>query len=372
MIYFVVPALQDVGIKDHLDVSGTSLREEFRVLHYEDLVHQKEFARGTYVLSALDQLNQANIDLVSEIYQQLKDAPGFRFLNHPTKTLQRFELLSELHRRGLNDFRAVRAGADRNNLRFPVFLRNERLHEGALSPLLHSEREIRQAIGRALVQGQKLNNLLLVEFCDTADETGYYHKYAAFVVGKKVIPRSMNYGREWMLKHTQTEFTLPMIQEEIEFVSQNPHEQQLLKIFELAHVEYGRIDYAIKDGRVQTWEINLNPTIGRGVRRPRSRKLPPELDTAREQVRQCFYQAFENGWKEVLLPTDDQPAIEVNIHPRIIKAATANETHQNRLLTAVRTVLRPAKPLIEPLISPFLRALGWFAHLFQSRSRDLI
>lgn len=364
MIHFLVPAAQTRGIKDYLDVFGAALREEFRIVHYEDLVNQKEFPLGTYVLSALDQLSPANAALLSEIYQQLKDAPGIRFLNHPAKTLQRFELLTELNRQGMNEFCAVRASSDRKHLRFPVFLRNERLHEGALSPLLNSEREIQQAIGRALVQGHKLKDLLIVEFCDTASETGYYRKYAAFVVGKKVIPRSLNYGREWMLKHSQTEFTLPMVQEELEFVLQNPHQDQLLKIFELAQVEYGRIDYAIKNGKVQTWEINLNPTIGRGLRPP-SRKLPPDVDAVRDGVRRSFFDGFENGWQEVMLPTNGQPSIEVEIPASILNAARSHDARQNRLLNWFRTVLRPAKPLIEPISSPFLRALGSLARRSQ-------
>jgi hypothetical protein len=184
------------------------------------------------------------------------------------------------------------------------------------------------------------------------------------VVGKKIIPRSLNYGREWMLKHSQTEFTMSMVNEELDFVRQNPHEQQLLNIFALANVQYGRIDYSIKNDSVQTWEINLNPTIGRGLRPP-SRKLPPELDAIRDQVRQCFFQGFESGWREVLLPTDGRLAIEVDIDSRLINAATSNEVRHSRLLSWIRTILRPVKPLIEPLSSPFLRALGWLARLFQ-------
>jgi hypothetical protein len=366
MIHFLVPAAGDVFIKDYLAVFGTALSEHFQVVHYEDLARHKEFARGTYVLSTLDHLSATTANLLSEIYQQLEHIEGFRFLNHPTKTLQRFDLLTELNRRGLNEFRAARAGTNHNNFRFPVFLRNERLHEGALSPLLNSDREIQQAIGRALVQGHILRDLLVVEFCDTANDAGYYRKYAAFVVGKNVIPRSLNYGKEWMLKHSQTEFTMPMVLEELDFVRQNPHADQLLKIFELAHVEYGRIDYAIKNGSVQTWEINLNPTIGRGLR-PRSMNIAPELDAIRDQVRQCFYQGFESAWKEVLLPSDTQPPIELTIDPGIINAASTNGPGEPRLLSGVRTVLRPVKPLIEPLSPPFLRALGWWARLFPRR-----
>ena len=360
MIHFLVPTAHDFCIQDYLALHGATLRNDFRVVHYEDLLHQKEFAPGTYVLSALDQLNAANIRLLTEIYRQLKDIQGIRFLNNPLTTLQRFDLLTELNRQGLNDFRAMRAGEDHVRVRFPVFLRNERIHGGAISSLLNSEREIKQAIGRALVQGHKLSEVLVIEFCDTANEAGYYRKYAAFIVGKKIIPRSLNYGREWMLKHSQTEFTMPMVLEELEYVTQNPHQQQLSNIFELAHIDYGRIDYSLKDGRVQTWEINLNPTIGRGLR-PRSGKIPPELDAIRDRVRACFYQGFESGWNEVNLRTASAAPIEIRIDAKLIRDAETNNVHESRLLSATRTVLRPAKPLIEPLSPPFLRLLSSLA-----------
>ena len=91
-----------------------------------------------------------------------------------------------------------------------------------------------------------------------------------------------------MLKHSQTEFTPAMVHDELNYVTQNPHEEQLLKIFALAQVEYGRIDYSIKNGKVQTWEINLNPTICRGLR-PSTMKLAPELDAVRAHCRERFF-----------------------------------------------------------------------------------
>jgi len=90
-----------------------------------------------------------------------------------------------------------------------------------------------------------------------------------------------------------------VVVEELEYVTTNPHQKQLSEIFELAQVEYGRIDYAMKDGRVQTWEINLNPTIGRGLR-PRSRNIPAELDAIRDEVRSEFIAASgEPGEKSI-------------------------------------------------------------------------
>jgi len=368
MIHFAVPAAQAAAMKDYLAVQGKSLCEEFRALPYEDLAQQLEFARGTYVLAALDQLSPAMARLLFEIYKELKEIEGFRFLNDPSQSLQRLELLTELHNRGLNDFRAVRANSDLKDITFPVFLREERQHHGAISPLLNSVGEIHQAVGRALVEGHELRNLLIVEFCDTADEMGFYRKYAAFAVGKRVIPRSLNYGRHWMLKHSETEFTVPMVLEELDYVSKNPHQQQLLEIFELARVEYGRIDYAMKDGKLQTWEINLHPTIGRGLR-PRSKNVPADVDAIRDEVRRIFYDGFESAWREVNLSTNGQPPVELRLSPQLIREAIAPVAHQQRLLNGIKTVLRPAKPLIEPLSPPFLSAAGWLARMFSGGQR---
>ena len=41
----------------------------------------------------------------------------------------------------------------------------------------------------------------------------------------------------------------------------NPHEAEVRRIFDLARIEYGRIDYAFRDGRMQVWEINTNPML---------------------------------------------------------------------------------------------------------------
>jgi len=360
MIHFLVPAEQEAGIKDYLDVHGASFHEDLRIVHYDTLVQQKQFHRGTYVCSSLDQLNTGMTEFLAVLHQKLMPIAGFRFLNIPKVTLRRFDLLKEFHRLGLNEFAVERASGDLQGLTFPVFIRNEKLHEGALSELLNSEREVRQAIGKALVQGHNLKHLIVVEFCDTANEAGYYRKYASFVVGKRIIPRSLNYGRSWMLKHAGTEFTMPMVLEELEYVTSNLHQEQLAKIFELAGVEYGRIDYAIKDGAVQTWEINLNPTIGRG-NRPRSMNISADLDVIREKVRQNFYEGFESAWREVDLKSEHTMPVAVEIDSQILAAACEKPNHESRLLNSMRTILRPAKPIIEPLSPPFLGALSWLA-----------
>lgn len=58
---------------------------------------------------------------------------------------------------------------DLSGVRFPVFIRSERSRDGALSPLLDSQREVETWIGRAIALGRPLHDLMVVEFCDTAD-----------------------------------------------------------------------------------------------------------------------------------------------------------------------------------------------------------
>lgn len=362
MIHFVVPREQEFGIRDYLAASGSALADRLRVVHYEALPDCTRFARGTYIFSALDQLSDGMTRLVALVHERLRAVGGCTLLNDPAHTLHRFDLLAELRRLGRNDFRAVRATADVRDLRYPVFLRAERSHDGALSPLLGSAAEVQAAIGRALVQGRRLRDLLVVEFCPTADDRGYFRKYAAFVVGTCVVPRSLAYGAKWMLKHRASEFTRPMVLEERAFIFDNPHEGQLREIFAVAGAAYGRIDYAVKDRRVQTWEINLNPTIGRGLR-PSRGIVPAELEPIRDEAKQHFYRRFQEAFEAIDLPFDERP-IDFEVDPLSREAARAPAAPRRRGPGRLGAVLRPLKPLLEPVaarVLPFLSTAARFA-----------
>jgi hypothetical protein len=346
-------------IREYLEVWGRNVAGRVRIVTYESLFRQTSLERGTWLLSSLDELGPTGERVLIEMYGRLEQRGGVRILNHPIRTLKRFELLTELRRLDWNEFRAVRAIDDLEHLRYPVFLREERSHQGAMSDLLHSPDEVEARIGLALVQGYRLRDLLVIEFCDTADENGFYRKFAAFVVGKRVVARSLNYGRQWMLKHHGTEFSRAMVLEERDYVTQNPHEGELARIFDVAGVEYGRIDYAIKDGRVQTWEINLNPTIGRGTR-PSRGAAPLEVEPIRTETKRHFYSEFQRAWESIDLAADDQP-IATEPEDRAIGAQPRREALSGRRLGALRAMLRPARPLLEPLAKPFFPLLGRLA-----------
>lgn len=350
MIHFVVPQVHDRLIREYLELWGRDVASRFDVIHTETLPARRELRRGTYVLAALDQYSSGTAALVAAIHAQLSGHEGVRFLNHPSSTLQRFELLDTMHRSGRNDFRAVRVTDDWRSLRYPVFVRDSGSHDGALSPLLHTPIDVERAIGQALVQGRQLRRLMVVEFCDTADSDGSYRKYSAFVVGRHIVPRYLSVSREWMLKFQGSEFTLRMAEEERDYVLTNPHEAELRDIFALARVDYGRIDYGMKDGRLQTWEINLNPTIGRGLRTS-SGKIPPELEAVRKPTKEHFYTRFREAWESVDSPPGVGPPIQLAIDPAVAGAAAAGDAATDRWLSAVKNVLRPAKPIIAPIVA---------------------
>jgi hypothetical protein len=360
VIRYVVPAERSRVIREYLELWGKDLASRLEVLPCEELAGRRSLEPGTYVLAALDQMSAAAGRLVADMHRHLSGRDGFRFLNHPTATLRRFELLSELRRLGRNDFRAFRATGDLAELRFPVFLREERAHDGAISPLFHSLKEVEAGIGRALVTGYRLSDLLVIEFLDTADAGGTYRKYAAFVVGGRVIARSLASGRGWMLKFHGTDWTREVAEEELSYVAGNPHAAELAEIFRIAGVQYGRIDYAVKDGRIQTWEINLNPTVGRGLR-PSSGSVPADLEPIRTEVKRTFYGRFREALEAVDLPSGGRPAVPVAFDPRAVGEISSHRPPRRRILGPLPRALRPARPLLEPLAAPVFRALGRMA-----------
>ena len=367
VIHFLVSAAYAFSIDEYLSVDRPALAARFRVLHYEALPSLTQFPRGTYVLAGLDQLNAAQLALVTELHARLAATDGVRMLNHPARTLRRFDLLRTLHARGRNDFRAVRAGSSLAGLRYPVFLRGERSHNGAISPLLHSAREVERAIGLALVRGHPFDDLLVVEFCSTRCPDGLFRKYSAFIVGDRVQGRCLEHGAHWMLKFESARFTRPLVMEEHDYVFGNPHQRELAEIFAIAGVRYGRIDYSVKDGRVETWEINLNATIGRGFG-PQGGVGPRELWPIRDETRECFFDRFKDAWEAVDRETDAGPPVAVTFRPETIEAASRPEPPRGRPLAWGQAMLRPFKRWLAPIAGPFLRMVGMATRLAQ-RSR---
>ena len=360
MIHYLTTGPQAFTMLDHLAGRGRDVADQIRVVDYDHVAREAQLAPGTWVLTALDQLSVGMQEFVRTMHTQMAGEAGLRFLNHPTRTLQRFDLLSTMARIGRNDFRAVRATGDIASLRFPVFLRSEWDHGGNVSPLLESAGDVHTAIARATMQGHRLRDLLVVEFCSTADAEGRYRKYGAYIVGDRILPRHMSVTPQWMVKHAGSVFTRETILEESAYVLDNPHETDLREIFALAGVEYGRIDYALKDGRIQVWEINLTPTIGRGDGRS-TKDLPEDLRQLRAASRDVFFRAFNDAW----LAIDHKVASPAPVPIRIDTATRRNALVKERRLSLAARLRRGIQPLdallkpvalrLLPLVARFVR-----------------
>ena len=301
MIYFFSNRGNDFGIREFVEEYAPHLGSRIRFPSYEDLPGLTRAEPGTYILSALDQLTPTGLALVAELEARLRSGgERFRVLNSPRRTLQRFDLLDALHREGLNKHGAARVRAGDATLRFPVFLREEHQHNGPLSPLLHTPADVHRAIARARVQGYAPEDLLLVEYFDAADAAGLYRKFAAHIIGTRILPHFVDVSRHWELQHGAAAFTEEMFREDQAYVRLNPHEPELRRIFALAGVEFGRIDYTLKGGAIETWEINLNPTFARYP------ALPAELERIRSETTALFIRAFEAAILEIDLPSEGE------------------------------------------------------------------
>jgi hypothetical protein len=185
---------------------------------------------GTYIFADLEQLSPGELQKAAVVWQALAGAgAGVRLVNHPARSMRRYELLRTLH-------------------------------AGPISPLLRTRGELEAAVDVYHRQGEVRDGLMIVEFCDTADADGIYRKYSAFVIGDHVFVKSVMFSRHWIQKHRDLDEP-GMLREERQYVEENPHEEALREIFRLAGIDYGRMDYGLLHGKVQVWEINTNPVI---------------------------------------------------------------------------------------------------------------
>ena len=319
MIHLLVTRAHSYTVQEYLQIWGRDLRRRVGALYYEDLAFGPRLSPGTYIFGDLERLNEPQMELARLAWRQMAQRPGdFRLLNDPAKVLRRYEMLKALHAAGVNDFAAHRMNNGSLPKRFPLFLRRESEHDGALSPLLNSREEMDRALSEMTRGGIDKSDILAVEYCDTADAAGIYRKYSAFRVGDRILARHLFHSQKWMLKKADL-VEEPHVREEVDYLQSNPHAEQLRQVFDLAHIEYGRIDYAMLDGRVQVWEINTNPTI----------TIPPSRTPPGRLLGQgLFAQALESAWKTIELPPAQTSPLRLDVPATLESQLNATLRHR--------------------------------------------
>jgi hypothetical protein len=259
VIHFLTTQTHIYTILEFLAGAGSSIADRVRPLSYRDLRSMKELPAGTWIFSDVDRLSGSQSVEIYPIWRRLKDA-GMRVLNDPVNSMRRYELLRLLHEDGINDFDAYMLTEHRRPKRFPVFIRKAFDHGGAHSPLLADQAALDAELARLDAEGAWPGDRLIVEFVETADASGTRRKYAALRLGDRLIPRQILHSKEWVIKRHDLH-TPEFVAEEIAYLAANPDGERLMSIFDLARIEYGRIDYGYANGRLQVFEINANPTI---------------------------------------------------------------------------------------------------------------
>lgn len=222
------------------------------------------------------------------------DEGGARVLNHPARSLTRFELLRALRAAGVNTFGVERADASVEPSRWPVYVRDDRSHDdGSMSELLPGPDELARHLADLSTRGVDPGSRSVIEYAGAPGPDGLFRKYAAMRLGEAIVPCHIFFGRHWVVKHSEV-FDEASAREELEYIEANPHEEVLRRAFELAGIEYGRADYGVIDGRVEIWEINTNPYVIR-PQYTRQRERRPALA--------AFADRFNRAIDEILLPS---------------------------------------------------------------------
>ncbi len=265
MIYYLAHARHLYTMRVHLAHFGGQLRDVVVPLDYERFSAADKLSAATYIFSDIDRLDLGTTQAVARRYHALSRAADRSvLLNHPTRSMKRYQLLRTLHELAINDFNVYRLTEARRPARFPVFLRPElHLMSEKTVPLLDDDDALDDAVEQLHRRGNWLDDVLVVEFLDTVDAAGIYRKYSAFRIGDRIIPRHINFSRGWFVKSPDAAVdSAERVEEEWRYVQENPHAETLMKVFRLAGIEYGRVDYGLCQGRVQVWEINTNPNMG--------------------------------------------------------------------------------------------------------------
>jgi hypothetical protein len=365
MIYYLVTARHRYTINRYLASWGVKLIPRIRLLVYEDLNKLRSLPLGTYIFSDIERLTPQQTEMAAGAWEKLSSAgKGIRLLNHPTRSMRRYELLRTLYERGLNQFNIYRLTELRKPEKFPVFLRGENDHSGNQTPLLKSLNELDDIIALFYDQRKSLDDKIITEFCDTSDEKGIFRKYAAFIIGDQIIPRGIFFGWHWMLKsHTNDVTNEETLWEEQEYIENNPHDAQLREIFRLANVQYGRIDYSMLNSVTQVWEINTNPnvlSISSPERMERVSGLP---------ISEFFSKQFELAFEAIDCKPDSTTWIAIWTTPKIPFNQKTLERRTNKVLLLLDYVLSLMPPRTQLLIFKKFKAFRKSLKAFKNSSK---
>ena len=280
---------------------GADYIHRMRPLTFEQLLGQQNHPPGTYVFGDLDRTTADQRAAAAEVWQRMHDQPDrYRLLNHPTRSLRRYDLLRTLTEEGLNRHKVYRVTDGVVPERYPVFVRRENDHGASRSDLLADAEALTRKLDQLRARHADLTPWMIVEFLDTSDADGFYRSYSSFIFDGVIIPHHLMFDRWWVIKG-QHSYDAAHLAEEMAYMTTDMHRDEMRRVFELAKIDFGRIDYSFYEQKMEVWEINTSSVI-----------LNPayEQDEARRQVHDIFHDGFSAVLDRLLEqgPTPARPA----------------------------------------------------------------
>ncbi|MDG1301153.1 MAG: hypothetical protein P8R37_06150 [Opitutae bacterium] len=250
----------------------------FRCLSYDEVFAAKSLPCATYIFTDFDRLSQWELELASCVYQNLRNG-GAQVLNHPAQVACRYELLRRLHLAGVNSFNVYRPSLDEWPTRYPVFVRRDSFHDGMLSGLLETREALDAALKLVESYGVPFSNTIVIEFAAEPVEGDLYRKQACYRVGDQFFVDTTVHERNWIVKYgelgvaPETRYAAELAE-----INSVPYAPTVKRVFDIAKIEYGRVDIGLYQGKPQFYEINTNPTVSFNTKHP-----SPSRALSREQ-----------------------------------------------------------------------------------------
>jgi tetratricopeptide (TPR) repeat protein len=235
---------------------------KIELIAYDAVIRERHLPRATFVFTDLDRLGAPELVSAGRLYRRLA-ANGCQVLNDPTRVLTRVPLLRRLYENGINPFNVYYIDEADKVEKFPVFVRVADDHGGPLTNLI-SDRETLGCALEALVEiGYPPATLVIVEYAAEPTRSGIFRKLSVLRVADRYLPHVCVHDVNWIIKAGRSGVaTRELYDEELEILRTNPFAEPMKTAFEIAGIDYGRVDFSFVDGRPCIYEINTNPTIG--------------------------------------------------------------------------------------------------------------
>ncbi|MGY8767220.1 MAG: hypothetical protein ACKVH8_02155 [Pirellulales bacterium] len=302
MIYYLVSSRHSCTFSPYFEDWGKPVQDLVKTLYYEDLDLQKPFAPGLYIFTDHERLLRPEMKIIKQLASQMEQYPShFRIFNNPNTALTRFKMLESWYESDINQSRAYRIDSLPEDIKFPVFTKREFDHTDRTMRLARSKDELHHVLRRLTFRERlRRREMMLLEYCDVSDGQGVFQKYSIMRIGDYYVPKHIHSSKEWITKHSEI-LSDEINQEEFNYIRAAAAPEDVKRGFEIAGLEYGRMDYGLKDGKVQIWEINSNPVVLPTRESLDPKRVPGQAESAR-QINKAYQQVnFSPDLEPILL-----------------------------------------------------------------------